>query len=105
MDSYKIKQGKFSILEMEGKETECLPPHYLLEYEDVIDEDDVLRIVMQHPTRRDLCQSVNEVCKQGIKDTPKKPTIIFVGEYLCGMHGSSSCENTESEFGMFPIGF
>ena len=67
MDSYKIKQGKFSILEMEGKETEYLPPHYLLEYEDVIDEDDVLCIMMQHPTRRDLCQSVNAVCQKGVR--------------------------------------
>ncbi|MFN0065794.1 MAG: polysaccharide biosynthesis/export family protein [Chlamydiales bacterium] len=59
LDSYKIKQGKFSILELEGDEVDCLPPHFLQEYEDQIDEDDVLKIMIFHPTREDLAETVS----------------------------------------------
>lgn len=62
MDSYKIKQGKFSILEMEGEYVAPLPSALLKEYPDVIDNDDVLAVIMQHPTRKDLCAEVNQVC-------------------------------------------
>ncbi|MCP5469577.1 MAG: sugar transporter [Chlamydiales bacterium] len=67
LDSYRIKQGKFSILEMEGECMECLPSHYLQEYEDVIDNDDILVITMQHPIRRDLCESVNGIGCRGVR--------------------------------------
>jgi polysaccharide biosynthesis/export protein len=63
MDSYKIKEGKFSILEMmQGEEIEPLPPEFLEPYTDVVHEGDLLRIVLFHPTRTDLvaaCSSVN----------------------------------------------
>jgi polysaccharide biosynthesis/export protein len=62
LDSYQISQGKFSILEFEGECIDCLPPLYLAEYEDLIDEDDVLKIALFHPTRIDL---VNAVCSVG----------------------------------------
>ncbi len=61
MDSYKIKQGKFSILEMEGEYVSHLPPGLLEEYTDVIDNDDVISVTMQHPTRKDLCATVNAI--------------------------------------------
>lgn len=59
LDSYKIREGKFSILEMEGEEYCPLPCSYLEEYEDLIDEDDVLKIALFHPSRKDLCEAVN----------------------------------------------
>lgn len=62
MDSYKIKQGKFSILEMEGESLSFLSPDLLEEYEDTIENDDVLCIVMQHPSRKDLCSEFNAIC-------------------------------------------
>ncbi|MCH9608617.1 MAG: hypothetical protein S4CHLAM45_11980 [Chlamydiales bacterium] len=61
LDSYKIKEGKFSILEMEGKETPPLPASFLVEYEDQIDEDDVLKVAIFHPTRSDLTEAVSAV--------------------------------------------
>lgn len=64
LDSYKIQEGKFSILEMEG---ECIPPlpcELLREYVDQIDEDDVLRIAVFHPTRKDLSDAVSCVGAQ-----------------------------------------
>lgn len=61
LDSYQINQGKFSILELEGECFEPLPLHLLFEYEDRIDEDDVLRIAVFHPTRHDLVDAVGEV--------------------------------------------
>jgi len=58
LDSYQISQGKFSILELEGACIGWLPPEFLLEYEDRIDEDDVLNIALFHPTRKDLVEAV-----------------------------------------------
>lgn len=69
MDSYKIKQGKFSILELEGECLDCIPAHYLQEYEDVIDNDDVLLVMVQHPVRKDLCNNVNTIGMQGVRVT------------------------------------
>jgi polysaccharide biosynthesis/export protein len=61
LDSYQIGQGKFSILELEGISVGCLPPHFLWEYEDLIDEDDVLAIALFHPTRKDLEEAVGSI--------------------------------------------
>lgn len=63
IDSYKIRQGKLAILEMEGYEVEELPCDAMEEYKDVIAEDDLLNIVIFHPTRKDLMgafQSINQ---------------------------------------------
>lgn len=57
IDSYQIRQGKFAILEMEGIEVEELPEEAMLEYKDVIAEDDILNIALFHPTRKDLMES------------------------------------------------
>ncbi len=61
LDSYKIQEGKFSILELEGKCVGPLPESYLYEYEDIIDEDDVLVVAIYHPTRQDLVSAVTSV--------------------------------------------
>lgn len=61
MDSYLIRQGKFSILSFEGKETAELPCDAMLEYRDVIAEDDILNIVVYHPSRKDLMDSIQFV--------------------------------------------
>jgi polysaccharide export outer membrane protein len=63
IDSYQIRQGKLAILEMEGICYEELPEGALDEYKDVITEDDLLNIVIFHPTRKDLMlaiQSINQ---------------------------------------------
>ncbi len=58
MDSYKIREGKFSILEiMQGKESEGLPPELLEPYTDIVHEGDLLQIALFHPTRTDLVSS------------------------------------------------
>src|SRR5262245_11467691 len=56
-DSYKIRQGKLAILEMEGKEVGDLPCDAMFEYRDTIAEDDILNVVIYHPTRHDLMES------------------------------------------------
>jgi polysaccharide export outer membrane protein len=61
MDSYRIREGKLSILQMEGKEMQELTPELLDEYEDVINDGDVLQIVVYHPTRSDLVESVQKI--------------------------------------------
>ncbi|MBA3815386.1 MAG: polysaccharide biosynthesis/export family protein [Parachlamydiaceae bacterium] len=58
IDSYQIRQGKFAILEMEGIEVEELPSDAMCEYEDTIAEDDILNIVLYHPSRKDLMESI-----------------------------------------------
>lgn len=58
MDSYRIRQGKLAILELEGYEVGELTPEDMLEYRDVISEDDILNIAIYHPTRKDLMQSI-----------------------------------------------
>ncbi|NGX62107.1 MAG: hypothetical protein K940chlam9_01601 [Chlamydiae bacterium] len=61
LDSHQISRGKFSILELEGRPAAPLPCSYLDEYEDQIDEDDVLKIALFHPTRRDLAEAVGSI--------------------------------------------
>ncbi|NGX45587.1 MAG: hypothetical protein K940chlam2_00742 [Chlamydiae bacterium] len=61
LDSYKIRQGKFSILEFEGVEQHSLSSTLLREYQDRIDEDDLLKIALFHPSRKDLSEAVNTV--------------------------------------------
>ncbi len=58
MDSYKIRQGKFSILQLEGKEFVELSPDYLKEYVDAIQDGDVLTVAVFHPTRSDIAAAV-----------------------------------------------
>lgn len=61
IDSYCLRGGKFSILEMEGDCYPCLDPSYLIEYQDIVDENDTLKIAVVNPTRSDLTASVNAV--------------------------------------------
>jgi polysaccharide biosynthesis/export protein len=61
MDSYRIREGKFSILEMEGKTFEEFDDSFLSEYEDQIHEDDVLMVVLYHPKRSDLSLAVQNI--------------------------------------------
>lgn len=61
MDSYRIRQGKFAILEMEGIPTCPMPADAFCEYQDCISEDDVLLIALWHPTRGDLSNAVQGI--------------------------------------------
>lgn len=61
LDSYKIRQGKFSILEMEGICSEELDPNLLEEYQDRICEDDVLLIAIYNPKRPDVVNAVQTI--------------------------------------------
>jgi polysaccharide biosynthesis/export protein len=61
MDSYRIREGKFSILSMEGKDSDGFSEDLLEEYPDVINNGDVLQIAVYHPTRNDLVESVQRI--------------------------------------------
>ncbi len=61
LDSYRIREGKFSILEMEGICSEDLDEDFLEEYQDRIHEDDVLQIALYHRKRTDIVQAVQSI--------------------------------------------
>ncbi len=61
LDSYKIREGKFSILEMEGKEPGELDDSMLNEYQDKIHEDDVLQVAVYNPKRKDVADAVEYI--------------------------------------------
>lgn len=61
LDSYRIREGKFSILEMEGKPYQELDPELLKTYVDTIQNGDVLRVALFHPTRSDLVSAVQQI--------------------------------------------
>ncbi|HSW86775.1 MAG TPA: polysaccharide biosynthesis/export family protein [Rhabdochlamydiaceae bacterium] len=61
MDSYKIREGKFSILQMEGKVFDELSTSFLENYKDTIHEGDVLQIAVYHPNRTDIASSVQAI--------------------------------------------
>ncbi len=61
LDSYKIREGKFSILEMEGRPLEDLDEEWLEEYQDRIAEDDVLLISLYHPKRSEIVSAVQNI--------------------------------------------
>jgi len=61
MDSYQIREGKFSILQMEGKSFSALSPQLLDEYKDTIQDGDVLKISVYNPMRPDITTAVDVV--------------------------------------------
>lgn len=87
IDSYQIRQGKFAILEMEGVEVEELPCNAMSEYEDTIAEDDILNIVLYHPIRKDLMESIQFInhnvggfrVRQGVVDLPDISPVPVIG--------------------------
>lgn len=56
------EEGKFGILALEGQVFADLPPDALEPYADKIAEDDVLNVVLFHPSRRDLMDVIHSVC-------------------------------------------
>lgn len=87
IDSYKIRQGKLAILEMEGIEVEDLPMNAMQEYKDVIAEDDILNIALFHPSRKDLMESIQFInstvggfkVTKGRVDIPDIPSVDVAG--------------------------
>lgn len=62
-DSYKIQEGKMAILELMGIEVAEMPCDAMDEFKDEIDEDDVLNIIVYHPSRKDLMDSFDFINK------------------------------------------
>lgn len=56
------EQGKYGILALGGKVFQDLPDNALDSYVDTISEDDVLNVVLYHPSRRDLMDCIQSVC-------------------------------------------
>lgn len=86
IDSYKIKQGKLAILEMEGTDLGDLDCETMEEYKDVIAEDDILNIAVYHPKRRDIMDSIHLINERvgfrvsdGNVELPDLPTISVAG--------------------------
>jgi polysaccharide export outer membrane protein len=86
MDSYKIRQGKLAILDMEGIDLGDLDCEAMEEYQDVIAEDDILSIVIYHPKRQDIVQAIQFVnqhigfrVNNGRVHFPDIPPIVVAG--------------------------
>lgn len=86
MDSYKIREGKLSILEMEGVCLEPLACELLQEYPDTICDDDVLQVAVFHPKRVDIGQAVQEIGQSvgyrvsgGMVKLPDLPPVYVAG--------------------------
>lgn len=86
IDSYKIRQGKLAILDMEGVEMGDLPCEAMEEYQDVIAEDDILNIAIYHPKRRDIMDAIQLInervgfrVSRGLVDLPDIPPILVAG--------------------------
>ncbi|MBI3508721.1 MAG: polysaccharide biosynthesis/export family protein [Chlamydiia bacterium] len=61
LDSYKIREGKFSILEMTGQSYGEIDEELLQEYKDEISDGDVLAITLYQPSRPDIVAAVQEI--------------------------------------------
>lgn len=61
IDSCKIRQGKFAILEMQGIRVDPLPCDAMEEFQDTIGDDDILKIAVYHYGRGDITQAVNNI--------------------------------------------
>lgn len=86
IDSYKIRQGKLAILDMEGVDVGDLPCDAMDEYQDVISEDDILNIAVYHPKRRDVMDNIQFIndqvgfrVNQGKVDLPDIQPILVAG--------------------------
>ena len=87
IDSYQIREGKEAILALEGICLDPLPEGAMDEYLDQIAEDDILNIVVFHPSRRDLMDAflfINEAVggfrvHEGMVALPDIPPIEVVG--------------------------
>lgn len=76
IDSYKIRQGKLAILELEGIEIGELNEEMMEEYQDVIAEDDILKVAVYHPKRRDLMDAIQLINERiGFKISDGKITL------------------------------
>ena len=101
IDSYKIRQGKLAILEMEGTCIDDLPYDAMEEYKDVVAEDDILNIVIYHPSRKDLMQSIQFINEsvggfkvyKGHVDLPDIPSV-----YVAGLTLDETREKIQEEF-------
>lgn len=100
-DSYKIRQGKFAILDLEGIEVEDLCEDAMMEYKDVIAEDDILNIALYHPTRKDLMDSILFIntsvggfrVVKGFVDLPDIPPV-----YVSGLTLDEARKRLQEEF-------
>ncbi|MBS0629614.1 MAG: polysaccharide biosynthesis/export family protein [Verrucomicrobia bacterium] len=61
IDSYQVREGKFAILSMDGECYDCLDCSLLEPYDDVIQEGDLLKIAIYHPTRTDIGSHVGAI--------------------------------------------
>ena len=104
-DSYKIRQGKMAILELEGIDPGELSPETLEEYKDAVVEDDILNIVVYHPTRKDLMEAFQYINNavggfrvyRGEIDTPFIPP-IYVGGLTLDEARELIQQNTKNKF-------
>lgn len=86
IDSYKIRQGKLAILDMEGTDLGELTEEDMEEFKDVIAEDDILNIAVYHPKRRDVMDAIQFINEKvgfrvsdGTVDFPDIPPIYVAG--------------------------
>lgn len=100
IDSYQIRQGKFSILALEGKPRPRLDPSLTREYADRIANDDVLEIALFHPSRTDLVAAVNQIGRSvGYRVTEGAVTLPDLNPIaVAGLSLSEAREKIEADY-------
>lgn len=103
IDSYKIREGKFSILEFQGVSYEDLPNEFLEEYKDVIQDGDILTVSIFHPTRGDITHAIQAIgvgagfqISEGTIRLPDLEPISIVGLTL-----NEACQKIEQAYSTY----
>ncbi len=100
LDSYKIREGKFSILELEGQEYSELSPQLLEEYKDTITDGDILNVIVYHPSRKDINESVISIGSQiGFKVVDGKISLPDIPPiFVAGLTLEQAREKIENQY-------
>lgn len=91
MDSKRIAEGQQAVLEFEGQDPGPIPCSLMEEYQDTIAEEDILDVIIYHPTRADLVAALDNInARMGFKVVngmirlPNLPPIVVKGMSIKG---------------------
>ena len=100
LDSYKIREGKLSILEMEGLPCQELEEAMLDEYQDEIREDDILQVAVYSQKRKDISEIVESIgAKIGYRVVKGEVTLPNLEPiYVIGLTLEEARQKIQSEY-------
>ena len=103
IDSYKIRQGKFSILELEGKKISPLSQDLLSQKKESIQDGDLLSLIAYHPYRQEFICAIQTINSQtGFKVTQGHIQLPSIGcVFLKGLSLEEAREKIETLYATF----